>query len=71
MGWFTILLGLGVLGLAWYSYRDNESDTIFLLDWDWFWLDFDRSEHPILFWAALITEICVGIGLIITGVASL
>jgi hypothetical protein len=71
MGWTLILIGLVLLGFAWYSCRQGESDTIFLLDGDWFWLDLDRYEHPILFWAALITEICAGVGLIITGIVSL
>ena len=71
MGWILIALGVVVLALTAKEFFDGESDTIYLLDWDWIWFDLSRHKHPFLFNAALTAQVVAGIGLIGSGIAAL
>ncbi len=63
--------GLVILGFAWHDYHEGESDTIFLLDWDWIWFDLDRESHPVLYWVAIAAQVTAGLTAISVGVVSL
>ncbi|GEM_PF-3183486 len=71
MGWILIALGVLLLALTAKEFFDGETDTLYLLDWDWIWFDLYRHKHPILFNAALIAQLIAGIGLIGSGLGSL
>ncbi|MEO0509990.1 MAG: hypothetical protein AAF065_09040 [Verrucomicrobiota bacterium] len=71
MGWILIALGIVLLALTAKEFFDGESDSIYLLDWDWIWFDLSRHEHPLLYNAALTAQVVAGIGLIGSGIAAL
>ena len=71
MGFILIALGIGLLVWTYYEYQNGESDTIYLLDWDWVWFDVNRVDHPLLFKAALIAQVIAGLGMIGAGIAEL
>ncbi len=70
MGLLSILLGLIVLVVTWWDYHREEADTILLFDWIWWW-DFRRDEYPAVFWALILGQACMGIGLALYGLFEL
>lgn len=65
MSWLLVVLGVAILAWtareAWYG----ESDLTFVSDW--FPFDVSRDQNPLLFWIAIGTGVCTGVGAIVAG----
>ncbi len=63
---FYFILAAVLLGLTYWDYRKDETDTIFLLDW-WVSFDVSRSSWPSLYWACISTQLVGVVVLIVCG----
>lgn len=66
MGGWLIALGCFFLAMTWWNYRREEADALLLTPL-LFQFRFRRSEHPRIFWALLLTQTVVGLGLVLAG----
>ena len=63
---FYFIMAAILLGITYWDYRRDETDTIFLLDW-WAWFDISRGSWPVLYWLCLTAQIIGAITLIVCG----
>lgn len=66
---FLTLMGVALLGITYWDYRKEETDTIFILDW-WVWFDVSRASFPLLYWLIIVAQIVGGFGLVFWGLKS-
>lgn len=59
-----------LLFITYRDYVNDETDTIFLIDW-WLWFDVTRHDTPLLYWACIGAQLVAVFGLIICGFQSL
>nr|WP_086937398.1 hypothetical protein [Thaumasiovibrio occultus] len=70
MHWLLIIIGAFLLLLTLWDYRNEETDTIWILD-TWFWFDIRRESFPMLYWCILAIQAVSGLGLIGYGIIGL
>ena len=59
-----------LLFITYRDYVNDETDTIFLLDW-WLWFDVSRYETPLIYWACIGAQLIAVFVFIICGFKSL
>ena len=70
IGWIALSIGSGLLVLILWGLRSEEADPLWFFDFHDFF-DVSRSEHPLLYWFAIITQMIFAFGLIAFGVLKL
>ena len=64
---FSTFLGVVLLGITYWEYSKDETDTAFIFEW-WAWFDVSRSSTPLLYWLIIIAQIIGGVFLIFCGI---
>ena len=61
-----VFIGVLILALTLWELKREETDTIIILDWVW-WFDVSRANLPLIYWIIIIFQFVMGVGLIAKG----
>ena len=62
-----IFFGIAILAATWYELQRDEASTHFLFDW-WVDAEISRQSNPTFYFALIVGQVLLGIGLIYQGV---
>ena len=67
---FFVLCGILLIALTFWDLARKETDTVFIFEHWWEWIDINRSSFPIAYWLVISIQFSAGAFLIIYGIVA-